>query len=99
MFALCNAQQEFNQNILRQQQIINNAQNILNYQNPNDIIILFKVQNFADFQSFTIQCSLDDKVSTVIQKYRTKAKDFNVLNEKFIFNGKRLNETLTVSES
>ena len=39
MFALCNAQPEFNQNILRQQQIINNEQNILNYQNPNDIII------------------------------------------------------------
>ncbi len=51
MFALCNAQQEFNQNILRQQQIINSEQNILNYQNPNDTTILFKVQNFADFQN------------------------------------------------
>ena len=51
MFALCNAQQELNQHILRQQQIINNEQNILNYQNPNDTTILFKVQNFADFHS------------------------------------------------
>ena len=99
MFALCNAQQELNQHILRQQQIINNERNISNNQNPNYISILFQVQSLGNIQNYTIQCSLDDKVSTVIQQYRTKANDFDELSEKFIFNNKRLNETLTVAES
>ena len=69
---------------MRQQQIINNERNISNNQNPNYISILFQVQSLGNIQNYTIQCSLDDKVSTVIQQYRTKANDFDELSEKFI---------------
>ena len=47
----------------------------------------------------TIQCSLNDKVSTIIQAYRNKTQDFDDKHEKFIYNAKRLNETLTCAEA
>ena len=98
MFAQSNIQQQFNQNMLQQQQIMNSN---MNYKNPNYITVFFQLQirNGPDINPFTIQCSLDDKVSSVIQQFRNKAQDFDILHEKFIFNAKRLNETLTVAES
>ena len=102
MFNQSNALQQFNQNMVQKQQLINNN-NIIkpNPQNSNYVNIFFKLQklNGPDVKPFSVQCSLNDKVSTVIQKFRTKAQDYDVQHEKFIFNGKRLNETLTVAES
>ena len=46
----------------------------------------------------SIQCSLNEKVSDVIQRYRTKSNDRD-LTKKFIFNAKKLNCDLTVDEA
>ena len=45
-----------------------------------------------------IQCSLDEKVSKVIERYRMQANDVET-NKKFIFNATLLNPTLTVAEA
>ena len=45
-----------------------------------------------------IQCMDGDKISEVIQRYRTKANDTDD-SKKFIFNAKQLNTTLTVGEA
>ena len=45
-----------------------------------------------------IQCSLDEKVSKVIERYRMPANDVETYT-KFIFNAKPLNPTLTVDEA
>jgi len=45
-----------------------------------------------------IQCSLDEKVSKVIERYRMQANDVET-NTKFIFNAHPLNPTLTVAEA
>ena len=88
-------------NMLQNQQLINNKLNTSNPPNSNYVNILFKLEgrNYPEDSIYSIQYSLDDKVSTVIQKFRTKAKDYDILNEKFVFNGKKLNETLLVFES
>ena len=101
MINQANNQQQFNQNMMQQQQIMNNNPNMNNPQNPNFITILFKLQmtNETDMKPYSIQCTLNDKVSDVIQKFRTKAQDFDIKHEKFIFNAKRLCETLTVAEA
>ena len=84
-----------------------NQQNFPNNQpstpppNSNIITVIFKLllRNARGNNEFTIQCSLNDKVSDVIQKFKTKAQDDeNINHEKFKFNAKRLNETLTVAE-
>ena len=101
MLNQANVQQQVIQNMMQKQQLINNNINTPNPPNSNYITIFFKLQrlNGPDLDPYNIQCSLDDKVSTIIQKFRIKAKDFDVLHEKFIFNGKKLNETLTAAES
>ena len=101
MINQANNQQQFNQNMMQQQQIMNNNPNMNNPQNPNFITILFKLQmiNETVLKPYSIQCTLNDKVSDVIQKFRTKAQDFDTKHEKFIFNAKRLCETLTVAEA
>ncbi len=45
-----------------------------------------------------IQCRPDDKVSDIIEKYRTKSMD-NDISKKFIFNAKALAPTLKLSEA
>ena len=45
-----------------------------------------------------VQCMNEDKVSSVIEKYRSKASD-NDTTKKFIFNAKNLNPSLTVAEA
>ena len=45
-----------------------------------------------------VQCMPNDKVSDVIERYRTKSLDKDP-TKKFIFNAKNLSPTLTVSEA
>ena len=45
-----------------------------------------------------IQCSTEDKIPEIIQKYRRKCGDYDEL-KKFIFNAKELNPNLTVAET
>ena len=98
---LLQQQQAMMNNMLQNQQLINNKLNTSNPPNSNYVNIFFKLQgrNYPEESIYSIQCSLDDKVSTVIKKFRIKAKDYDILNEKFVFNGKKLNETLLVFES
>ena len=45
-----------------------------------------------------VQCSSDEKVSKIIEKYRSKANDRDD-TKRFIFNAKELNKNLTASEA
>ena len=45
-----------------------------------------------------IQCTPNDKVSDIIEKYRNKANDRDD-TKKFIFNAKNLNTSLSVAEA
>ena len=54
--------------------------------------------NTIDQRKITVYCLSTDKVGDVDKKYRVKADDHNE-KEKFIFNAKKLNLDLTVSEA
>ena len=60
----------------------------------NQINIIFRKKG----TNFLINSSLDDKVSFAIQKYRDKFND-NDFEERFFFNSKILNTSLTLRES
>ena len=100
--AMMQQQQQQNailQSMIQQQQQNNNQVNTST--NPNFITIRFKLQLRRDQNNeFSIHCTLNDKISEVISRFRTKAQDVEDLkHEKYIFNAKRLNETLTVAEA
>ena len=63
----------------------------------NQINIIFQKNDGSD-EITTIHCDKNDKIKDIIKKYRSKSLD---INKKivFIFNAKKLNENLTVSES
>ena len=44
-----------------------------------------------------VQCSSDEKVSDIIQRYREKSGDYDE-NRKFVFNAKNLLKSLTAAE-
>ena len=92
-----NMMNQFNNQNLNQQQQNNQPQ----APDINNLTVSFKLQikDQAPKPLVTIQCSLNDKVSTIIQAYRNKTQDFDAEHEKFIYNAKRLNETLTVAEA
>ena len=46
----------------------------------------------------TVQCMQDDKILSLINKYRIKANDYDE-TKKFVFNGKRLDPNLSVAEA
>ena len=90
------------QNFMQEQQQQNFANNQNNTStNSNFITIRFKLQlGGVQGNEFAIHCTLNDKVSEVISRFRTKAQDVeDIKHEKYIFNAKRLNETLTVAEA
>ena len=64
--------------------------------------VIFRVStNQANVQtgpSITIQCTLDEKVGTVIERYRNKTGDRDT-TRKFIYNAKSLNPALTLAEA
>ena len=45
-----------------------------------------------------IQCQLNERVSDLIQRYRTKSGDRDP-SKKFIFNAKNLNQSLTIEQA
>ena len=87
-------------------QMANNFANQGNPQNNNDqsqnnnggINIRFRRNGVGDNREIVIQCLPDEKVSDVIQRYRTKSGD-NDTTKKFIFNAKALNQSLSVAEA
>ena len=63
----------------------------------NGIINIYFTKN-TSYAPILIQCLFDDKISTVIERYRNKTNDRDE-TLKFIFNSKSLNPTLTCAES
>ena len=87
----------------------NNMANMNNMNNMNTdtgnqssngqfISVHFRAGANGENGSIMIQCSLSDKVSDLIEKYRTKSLE-DVSQKKFIFNAKNLNRDLTVAEA
>ena len=72
----------------------NNTQNQQNQQNNGFININFRA-GAGESKGIEIQCTMDEKVSDVIQRYRAKTGD-RELTKKFIFNAKMLNQHLSV---
>ena len=64
----------------------------------NGISVIFRTsgQNAPQRPPISIQCMPDEKVSTLIERYRNKADDHDQ-TKKFIFNAKNLNPSLTLS--
>ena len=83
-------------NNLSQNQAENNNEDI----NQNNISVIFRVSgNTGDSsEPLMIQCRADEKVSAIIERYRTKSGDTDP-TKKFIFNAKNLVPTMTVGEA
>ena len=64
----------------------------------NGISVIFRTsgQNAPQRPPISIQCMPDEKVSTLIERYRNKAGDHDQ-TKKFIFNAKNLNPELSLS--
>ena len=97
-------QQEMMQKTIMQQQAIilemqeEMKQNLIERQKKVDVT--FHQGNHVGFDVSQIkcQCSFDDKVSSMIEKYRNLSGDMNS-DKKFIFNTKSLVPALTLAES
>ena len=90
---------------MQNMQNIQNMQNMQGMQNmtPNNMNISqnnrFQINlNFIDTNGnkFIIHTEPDEKMSSVINKYINKSNDFN--NNYYLFNGKRIVQSLTVAE-
>ena len=69
------------------------------FDQSKNITVIFKQEYSEDNgKSLKIQCNLDEKVSSVIKKYRNMAYDFES-EIQFIYNTIPLNPSLTVSEA
>ena len=73
----------------------NNNQPASNNQN---ISVYFRAGLNGENGSIMIQCSLDDKISDLIDRYKAKSLQ-DVSQKKFIFNAKALNKNLKVAEA
>ena len=105
---MANAMNVMNQ--MPMQEMANNQINVLNnqvsqFQNQNQGlnqqqgILTLKFFRTDDLQNFiSIQCTVDDKVSDVIEKYWNKA-GYKDPTAKFIFNTKNLVPELSVAEA
>ena len=96
---MMNAAMNMNANIQNNMNDLNNM-NAGNPQTTNSqfINVYFKAGANGENGSIMIQCSLNDKISDLIQKYRSKSLE-DVSLKKFIFNAKALVPTLTVAEA
>ena len=83
------------QNNDSQSQSSNNNSNM----NSNGGFTVIFILNAGDNKEpISVQCMPNDRVSEVIEKYRSKANDHDE-TKKFIFNAKELDRTLTVAEA
>ena len=96
---MMNAAMNMNANLQNNMNDLNNM-NAGNPQTTNSqfINVYFKAGANGENGSIMIQCSLNDKISDLIQKYRSKSLE-DVTLKKFIFNAKALVPTLTVAEA
>ena len=101
---MMNAAMNFNMNNQMMPNMGNNMGNMGNNQpqqqqpNNQNISVYFRAGANGENGSIMIQCSLSDRVSNLIERYRTKSLQ-DVSKKKFIFNAKALNKDLTVAEA
>ena len=62
----------------------------------NIITVIFK-QDWT-MRLITVDCSLDEKISNIIEKYRKKSGDYDT-RRVFLFNGKKLLSNMNASEA
>jgi arginyl-tRNA--protein-N-Asp/Glu arginylyltransferase len=68
-------------------------------QADNNCNVIFRVSGKGiGAPQITIQCQANERISSLINKYRTKSGD-SEQKKRFIFNAKALNPTLTAAES
>jgi hypothetical protein len=96
---MMNAAMNMNVNMQNNMNDLNNM-NAGNPQTTNSqfINVYFKAGANGENGSIMIQCSLNDKISDLIQKYKNKSLE-DVSLKKFIFNAKALVPSLTVAEA
>ena len=88
--------QPINMNQMQQQIIMNNFNDIENNNELNDFVLnIFFVQESG--KRTLVKSKSNEKISEIIEKYRKNANDYDY-NVYFLYNGKRLNPHLTVSE-
>ena len=102
-------QQIMQQQMIAQQQMMAQQQQMMfqqmmqqqPIQQQTNIHVIFRKSGRADGQPMVptmIECKLDEKVSSIIERYRNSSNDQdNDIN--FIFNAQPLNPSLTVGES
>ena len=83
-----------------QQQMLSGIRNNGNNAQLNiEICVIFRVSiNGQPNVPIMIQCTPNEKVSDIIEKYRNKANDYDD-SKKFIFNAKNLNPNLSLAEA
>ena len=64
----------------------------------NNITVLFRIGEDPTGEPLKIQCTKSDRISDLIERYRTKSQDKDP-TKKFIFNAKELNANLTVGDA
>jgi hypothetical protein len=77
---------------------INKEENIYEDLGHDKEVITVYFRSIHPYQTIPIICSLDEKVSNVIKKYRIKSGDYDT-TKKFYFNGKELKQYYTVCEA
>ncbi len=96
-------QQQMMQQQMMQQQMMAAAQmqNILNDPINPGISVVFRPSgspnNFLKMAPTRVLCDPDEKVSSIIEKYRMQSGDYDP-DKKFIFNAKNLAPSLTFAE-
>ena len=88
------------QDYMLQQQMMKSQFQSQSLSNSEGIYLIFRKSDSEGLQipPIIIQCFVEEEVSEVIQRYRTKANENND-NEIFMFNGKQLGPQLTLSQS
>ena len=101
---MMNAAMNFNMNNQMMPNMGNNMGNMGNNQpqqqqpNNQNISVYFRAGLNGENGSIMIQCSLDDKISDLIDRYKAKSLQ-DVSQKKFIFNARELNKNLKVAEA
>ena len=64
-----------------------------------EISVIFRKGRAGEYgKSIVVKCHFNEKMAKVIERYRNSSSDFNE-KEKFIFNAKALNPSITVAEA
>ena len=93
---LMQMQQMMQQQQMQQEMQMNQQMN--DFQKQEEISNNINLHFRKDLDNYSVQCHLNEKISKVIERYRNMASDFKE-TEKFIFNAKALNPSLTVIEA